>query len=46
MNRHYFITDYPLEQLETQFRLPPLSHPKTRAGKITQFKHYQTDAPV
>jgi len=23
-----------------------LSHPKNRAWKITQFKHYTTDAPV
>jgi hypothetical protein len=23
-----------------------VNSPKTRAGKISQFKHYQTDAPI
>lgn len=26
--------------------LRPLALPKSRASKITQFKHYTTDAPV
>ncbi|MCX8055641.1 MAG: hypothetical protein N3A67_08260 [Ignavibacteria bacterium] len=25
---------------------PPFSLPASRAGKILQFRHYQTDAPV
>ena len=32
--------------MESSFALPPLDLPKTRSGKIMQFQHYQTDAPV
>lgn len=32
--------------MEVNYNFPPLSLPKSRASKILQFKHYQTDAPV
>lgn len=34
------------QQMEIYYQRPFYNAPKTRASKIIQFKHYQTDAPI
>ncbi len=35
-----------LKPMERHLANPPFNPPKSRAGKLIKFKHYQTDAPV
>ncbi len=37
---------YKQQSMKAYLIKPAIRLPKTRASKITQFKHYQTDAPV
>ncbi len=34
------------DSMESYAAFPPMNLPKSRASKILQFKHYQTDAPI
>ncbi|MFA6571671.1 MAG: hypothetical protein WCT77_10625 [Bacteroidota bacterium] len=45
--KYFMLTYNPVyDAMEQCLALPPFNLPKTRASKILQFKHYQTDAPV